>query len=164
MLLRCNVVLSDVFRSISRCQGWLWTADRWPSVSPQPWVGGLPLDPVRLWAHSYGSKPLKSLTVWGQSHGKYKMHLCASLSQTTEAKKKEKLEPIPITDQPSEHVYLFNPLSLLYVSLSISLSLLFEWIGSQTGLQPGSFCLSLGFWLQLSFSFFWEKKKSKVRK
>lgn len=33
--------------------------------------------------------------------------------------KKQKLEPIPITDQPSEHVYLFNSSSLLSVSLSL---------------------------------------------
>lgn len=56
-----------------------------------------------------------------QSYGKYKIYLCASLSPTTEPppKKKQKLEPIPITDQPSEHVYLFNSSSLLSVSLSL---------------------------------------------
>lgn len=63
MLLCCNVAPFVIFRSISRCQGWLWTVDRWPSVSlPQPWVDGLPLDPARLWARSYGNEYLSGLT------------------------------------------------------------------------------------------------------
>lgn len=168
----CAVMLfpSDVFRSASRCRGWLWTGGRWPSVSlPQPWAGGPPLDLARLWARSYGSEPLEKPDGRDEpeSRKSTKIYLSASLSQTTEARKKKeemkklKLEPIPITDQPSEHVYLFNSLSLLSVFLSLSLSLLCEWIGSQTGLQPGSFCLSYGFWLQLLFSFFGKKRKKK---
>lgn len=43
-------------------------------------------------------------------------------------------------------------------SMSLYLSLLCGWIGSQTGLQPGSFCLSFGLWLQILFSFFGKKK------
>lgn len=154
MLPSCNVVPSDIFRSISRCQAWLWTADRWPSVSPQPWVDGLPLDPARLWARSSGSKPLKS-----QSYGKYKTYLCASVSTHRGNKETKNWSPFPSRTSLQNMCISFNSLSLLYVSLS--LSLLFEWIGSQTGLQPGSFCLSFGFWLQLLFSFFFLEKKRK---
>lgn len=154
MLLCCNVVPSDIFRSISRCQGWLWTADRWPSVSPQPWVDGLPLDPARLWARSYGSKALKSLRVGSHSYGKYKIYLCASLSQ--------KLEPIPITDQPSELVYLFNSLSLLYVSLSISLYCVSEMGVKQDYSLAVSAC-HLVFDYNFYFPFLGRKKKKNQR-
>lgn len=46
------------------------------------------------------------------------MLLCLQLPRPPPPKK-NKLEPIPITDQPSEHVYLFNSSSLLSVSLSL---------------------------------------------
>lgn len=94
---------------------------RWPSVSlPQPWAGGLRLVPARLWARSYGSESLRSPTVESELRKVQNISLCFSVSNyRAPPQKKQKLEPIPITDQPSEHVYLFNSSSLLSVSLSL---------------------------------------------
>lgn len=153
-----NVVPSHIFRSISRCQAWLWTADRWPSVSPQPWVGGLPLDPARLWARSSGSKPLKS-----QSYGKYKTYLCASLSQPTEATKKQKnWSPIPSRTSLQNMCISFNSLSLLYVSLYLSLSLSIVWVNWESNrITAWQFLPVLWVWITTFIFHFFGKEKEK---
>lgn len=150
---------SDIFRSISRCQAWLWTADRWPSVSPQPWVDGLPLDPARLWARSSGSKPLRS-----QSYGKYKTYLCASLSQPTEVTKKQK------TGAQSHHGPAFRTcVSLLIpcpfsMSLFLSLSLSIVWVNWESNrITAWQFLPVL--WVLITtfiFLFFWKRKEKKI--
>lgn len=145
--LLCFSVHTDLFnflRWINRCQGWLWTAQvaRWPSANlRQLWVDGPPLDRARLWAHSYGNEPSSGLMDrQSQSRGcrKCKDISCASLRLA--------MNWCPFPSRTSlQNMKIVSP---FFPSpfLCLSFSLLCEWIGSHTGLQPGSFCLSYGFW------------------